>query len=277
MKLAVAFCPFTNLSEYAPYPFMGDLKNCIEKAKAYDFSGIELSIRTPNDIDIKECETLLAKSGLSISAIATGQNFTKDGLCFVSPEKPVRDEVVSRIKTNIDFAAQYGADVIIGGVRGSTAAAMGAAKDEILERVRECMVQLLEHAEMRNVVLQFEAINRYEIACGKSLEDTAEIIRSFNHPNLKLLADTYHMNIEETSFYDSIINTADVLGYMHLCDNNRMAAGLGRLDFTPIFKALTDIGYTGYLCAEVLPIPDSESVLKSTKDVFHAYSSLFKV
>lgn len=271
MKLAVAFCPFTNLSEYAPYPFVGDIQNCIETAKKYNFDSIEISIRTPEDLDIKKCEASLLKNGLSISAIATGQNFSMDGICFVSPEKSIRDEAVRRIKLNIEFASIYGASVIIGGVRGSTSAAQDAVKDEILARVRGCMTPLLDFAEKRKVTLQFEAINRYEIACGKSLEDAASIIRYYNHPNLKMLADTYHMNIEEKSFYDSLYSNADILGYIHLCDNNRMAAGLGMLNFTPVFKALLDIGYDGYICAEVLPIPDSETVLKLTRDTYHSY------
>lgn len=276
MKLAIAFCPFSNLSEYAPYPFVGDIQNCIEKAKKYDFDAVELSIRTPDDLDIKKCESSLLKNGLSISAIATGQNFSMDGLCFVSPEKLGRDEVVKRLKLNIDFASKHGASVIIGGVRGTVAAAKGADKSEVLARVKECTEQLLEHAEKRNVTLLFEAINRYEIACGKSLDDSANIIRSYNNKNLKLLADTYHMNIEDSSFYDSFRRNADVLGYIHLCDNNRMAAGLGKLDFTPVFKALIDINYDGYLCAEVLPLPDPETVLKTTRDTYYSYINAIK-
>lgn len=274
MKLAVAFSPFANTSEYAPYPFTGDIENCIEKAKEYHFDGIELSIRTPDDLDVKKCESALLKNNLAISAIATGQNFAMDGVCLVSPERSVRDEAVRRLKLNIDFASHHDTCVIIGGVRGTTAAAKGADKHEISERVRGCMTELLEYAERRKVILQFEAINRYEIACGKSLEDSADIIRSYHHPNLKLLADTYHMNIEEKSFYDAFWKTADVLGYIHLCDNNRMAAGLGRLDFTPVFKALKDINYKGYLCAEVVPFPDPETVLKRTRDTYDSHMML---
>jgi 5-keto-L-gluconate epimerase len=276
MKLAVAFCPFTNLSEYAPYPFMGDIQNCIEKAKEYNFDGIEVSIRTPEDLDVEKCESLLSKHGLAISAIATGHNYGMDGLSFVSPERPLRNEILRRMKLNIDFASRHNASVIIGGVRGDTPAAKGAGRDEVLSRVRECTEQLLEYAVKRDVTLVFEAVNRYEIACGKSLDDTANIIRSYNHSNLKMLADTYHMNIEEVSFYNSICNNSDVLGYVHLCDNNRMAAGLGRLDFTPIFKALTDMKYDGYLCAEVLPLPNPETVLRTTRDTYLSYTNAIK-
>jgi 5-keto-L-gluconate epimerase len=271
MKLAVAFCPFINLSEYAPFPFTGDIKTCILKAKKYDFKGIELSIRTPEDIDIKTCEYYLSKYNLSISAIATGQNFVMDGICFVSPEKQIRAEAVRRFKLNIDLASKYMANVIIGGIRGTTAASKSASKNDIISRIEECTTKLLEYAEIRDVVLLFEAVNRYEIAYGRSLEETANIVRSYNNNNLKMLADTYHMNIEETSFYDSLYNSRDILGYIHLCDNNRMAAGLGRIDFTPVFKALTNIGYNGYLCAEVLPLPDPETVLKTTKNTYHSY------
>lgn len=276
MKLAVAFCPFTNLSEYAPYPYVGDIQKCIEKAKEYNFDGIEVSIRTPEDLDIRNCEISLSKHDLSISAIATGQNFVMDGLCFVSPKQEERNEVVRRMKLNIDFASKHESSVIIGGIRGTVAAAQGANKAEMIARTKECIDQLLPYAQTHNVKLLFEAINRYEIACGKSLEDSANIVRSYNHTYLKMLADTYHMNIEDTSFYDALYNNADVLGYVHLCDNNRMAAGLGRLDFTPVFKALLDINYDGYLCAEVLPLPDPDTVLKTTRENYYSYINSIK-
>ena len=120
MKLSVAFCPSKNLSEYAPYPFVGDIQNCIKEAKKYNFNSVELSIRTPEDLDIKKCEASFSEYGLSISAIATCQNFIMDGLCFVSPEKVVRDEVVRRLKLNIDFALKHRTSVIIGGLEEHT-------------------------------------------------------------------------------------------------------------------------------------------------------------
>ncbi|MCG8483652.1 MAG: sugar phosphate isomerase/epimerase [Clostridia bacterium] len=272
MKLSIAFSPFKNLSQYAPFPFHGDPEECIKKLSENDIPGVEISITTPKDIDVEKFEKLLEKYNVEISAIATGSNFTKDGFCMVSPYKHIRKEVVKRLKENIDYASKHETGVIIGGARGSTAASEGANEIEILSRVNECIEELLEYASEKEVILYLEAINRYEIACGKSLYDTARMVRSYNNPYIKMLADTYHMNIEEKkSFFNSIYDNGDVMGYLHLCDNNRMAAGLGLLNFESVFNGLKAIKYDGYICAEVLPLPNPETVIKKTKEVYYSH------
>ncbi|MDW7662254.1 MAG: sugar phosphate isomerase/epimerase family protein [Bacillota bacterium] len=274
MKLAAAYCPFTDLGEYAPYVFTGELEIAFPLLSDYGFNGIEISIRKPDDLSVSILEELVSKYGISVSAIATGQNFTRDGLSFVDPNKKNRDLAVERIKELIGFAVDFDAPVIIGGIRGNVAAAQTTDKNLIQERTRSCFEEILEEASLKNTTILYEAVNRYEIASGKSLKETSEIIRSLKCPLLKLLADTYHMNIEEDiSLYSALHENADVLGYIHLSDNNRKAAGLGMISFKPVFDALIEMNYDGYICAEVLPLPDPRTVLEMTKSVYHKYTS----
>ena len=77
-----------------------------------------------------------------------------------------------------------------------------------------------------------------------------------------LLADWFHMNIEEVSIESAIRSAGDQVGHVHLADSNRRAAGLGHIPFAPVVAALRDVGYRGYLSAEVLPLPDAAAAAR---------------
>ncbi len=63
------------------------------------------------------------------------------------------------------------------------------------------------------------------------------------------------MNIEERSIADTLLEAGPLVGYIHWVDSNRQAMGFGHTDVAPIVAALHAIGYSGYLSAEVLPVP----------------------
>ena len=81
---------------------------------------------------------------------------------------------------------------------------------------------------------------------------------------MKLLADLFHMNIEEANLADALRAAGPHIGHVHFADSNRRAAGMGHTDFAPVVAALREIGYAGYLSAEVLPLPDRDAAAKQT-------------
>jgi sugar phosphate isomerase/epimerase len=85
---------------------------------------------------------------------------------------------------------------------------------------------------------------------------------------VKLLADLYHMNIEEVNLAEAIRKVGPLVGHVHFADSNRKAAGMGHTDFASIVVALREVGYSGYLSAEVLPLPDSDTAAKQTIESF---------
>jgi sugar phosphate isomerase/epimerase len=89
------------------------------------------------------------------------------------------------------------------------------------------------------------------------VDDVLKIIRHMGLPNVKLLADTFHMNIEETDLAASLKRVGPDLGFVHLVDSNRQAPGHGHLDIRGVLGALRGIGYQGYLSFEILPLPTS--------------------
>ena len=85
---------------------------------------------------------------------------------------------------------------------------------------------------------------------------------------MKLLADWFHMNIEESDMATAIRLAGNAIGHIHFADSNRMAIGFGHLDVDPIMSALFEIGYTGYLSAEVFSKPDAILAAQQTIKAF---------
>ncbi len=97
------------------------------------------------------------------------------------------------------------------------------------------------------------------------------VIREIGMSNLKLLADTFHMNIEEVDIAASLRRAAPALGHIHLADSNRQPPGYGHLDVRGVLQVLRDMDYQGYLSFEVLPLPN---VRQATTDAVHTVKKI---
>ncbi len=107
---------------------------------------------------------------------------------------------------------------------------------------------------------------------GKVLiADGAALIAGLGTPNVKLLADLFHMNIEEADLAGAIRAAGAHVGHVHLADSNRRPAGCGHTDFAPVAAALREAGYGGYVSAECLPYPDSTAAARATMDAFDRF------
>jgi sugar phosphate isomerase/epimerase len=83
-----------------------------------------------------------------------------------------------------------------------------------------------------------------------------ELMKKVNSPNMKLMPDVFHMNIEDASISGELSKYIDFISYIHLADSNRLAPGWGHIDFKDIFEKLTLLDYSGWLSIEILPKPD---------------------
>jgi sugar phosphate isomerase/epimerase len=104
-------------------------------------------------------------------------------------------------------------------------------------------------AEGRSAVF-LEPLNRYEATFLRRVEQAADVAAQIGSPRVRSLADLFHMNIEEADMATPIMAAAAQLGYIHIADNNRLQPGAGCLDFSLSFRALKEIGYSGYVSIE---------------------------
>jgi sugar phosphate isomerase/epimerase len=118
-----------------------------------------------------------------------------------------------------------------------------------------------------------EPLNRFETNLLNTLADGSALLRSLKTTNVRLLADLFHMNIEEQDSANAFVAAGADVGHLHFVDSNRRPAGCGHLDYAPIVKALKQTGYAGFASAEALPWPDSASAARTT---IKAFERLFR-
>jgi len=106
------------------------------------------------------------------------------------------------------------------------------------------------YAKKYNVVLGLEPVNRYETYLINTAEQGMKLKEMIGMDNVKIHLDTYHMNIEEKSFYEATKLVEGELIHYHLCENDRGIPGTGLVNWDDIFKALSEMNYQGYAALE---------------------------
>ncbi len=119
----------------------------------------------------------------------------------------------------------------------------------------DSLAQLDEYAAGLGVRVLLEPLNRYEDYLVNTLAHARRLIDRLPHGAVRLVADSFHMNIEEADVPRSLAAQADVLEHVQISDSNRAIPGHGHLDWTGLLDALDSVGYTGELAVECLEAP----------------------
>ena len=107
-----------NKTKFSPLLFAGAVDEALSALAALGYQGIELSLRTKDDMDVGAFAKRLDAHRLRLFSIATGQSYIEDKLSLFAADEAVRESTVRRLKDHMDLAADFGACVIIGGIRG---------------------------------------------------------------------------------------------------------------------------------------------------------------
>ncbi len=252
-----------------PFVFHGDLGAACREAASLGFDGIEIFAPSGDCVNRAELQKLLGRHRLQLAAVGTGAGMLLHGHSLSDPDAHAREQACGFVREIIDFGADFGAPAIVGSMQGQAGGARN--REAALEDLADSLRQLAFHAERRGAELLFEPINRYETDLVNTLSDGMSLLESIGAGNLKLLADLFHMNIEEADPAASILNSRGTIGHVHFVDSNRRAAGLGHMDYQPIARALTEIGYNGFASAEAFPFPDSAGAALRTIDSCRRY------
>jgi len=252
-----------------PFVFWDDLPSAAAKAKAFGFDAIEVFPPSGDAVDPKLLRRILDDNGLSLAAVGTGAGWVKHRLHLCLPDAGLRAKARAFIKNIIEFAGPLGAPTIMGSMQGRYEGAIDAstARGYLLDALDD----LGTHAAQYRVPLLYEPLNRYETNMATTLAAGVDLLKSLKGANVKLLADLFHMNIEETDSAAALRATAGFVGHIHFVDSNRRPAGLGHIDYVPIAAALSDIRYDGYLSAEAFPYPDPDAAAQQTIAMFRQF------
>ncbi|MBE0690718.1 MAG: sugar phosphate isomerase/epimerase [Anaerolineae bacterium] len=131
-------------------------------------------------------------------------------------------------------------------------------KRPYLERSIASMKEAVKAAEDNNVLFNVEVVNRFEQYLLNTCDEALAYVDAVGSPNVKILLDTYHMNIEEDFVADALLRAGDKLGHFHIGENNRMPPGYGHIPWTEIGAALRKIKYAGDVVMEPFVVPGGQ-------------------
>lgn len=240
-----------------PLGLGGNFEVNLKRAARMGYDGVELLVGDPNQLNIERVRRLVKKYNLSIPAIGTGPAYTMHGLSLVASDKETRKKAVERVKDYLKVGKELGSPVIVGSVKGWTENPQNG-----VENLKSCLGECTDFAEESGTGMLIEPLNRYESNIINTLEEAVTLVKEIGSHRVRVMADTFHMNIEEKSICDSMMRAEEYLAHVHFSDSNRRAPGQGHLDFKKIIGTLQEIGYENFITAEILPLPTQYEAAK---------------
>jgi sugar phosphate isomerase/epimerase len=239
------------------------------------FSGIELRGTADRGLEkrLPELRDAMRQGAVFSSVCVSMTNFIGD------IDLDARRDAIDNLKSQLSVIAELGGVGVITPAtygkfsrvlpRLASPAPVGEHERILTESLRE----VGDHAQREGVAVLLEPLNRYEDNTVNTLARGIEFCEAVGLSSVRVMADLYHMNIEETDSPAAIRSAGSHLGHVHICDSNRHEPGRGHIDFRAACKALQDIGYDGYLALECRLQAPVGTALRATADILRSAMS----
>ncbi|MDN3019413.1 sugar phosphate isomerase/epimerase [Paenibacillus sp. BSR1-1] len=247
------------------------LEDSLKRLKKYGYQGVELA-GEPDAIDVEETKELLKQYDLECSSICGIYTPERD---LSSSNEEIRKNAVEYVKKSVDLAKALNASTLI---VVPTYVGKLAPETNLEEEWHNAVLSVEEaalYAKEQGITLAIEALNRYETYLVNNLTLALRFVQEVNVDGLGIMADLFHMSIEERSMTEAIKNISRYLTHVHIADNTREAAGLGQTEFGPVIALLKELDYKGYITMEFLPAvsnPYVASGLQGESNIFDEFT-----
>ncbi len=228
------------------------LENVAKIIAEMGFDGVELYVDINQTLpqDVKD---ILADNGLEIFSM------TPSNVDLGSSDRQTRTVALDYYKKLIDYGAELGNPIItcheyIQSQMGTTYA---GSRDNLIVSCQELAV----YAEKAKIKLGFEPLNRYLCRFILNSNDVLSLLTEINSPNMTVILDAYHGNLEEENLVKAIQKCGDKLSVYQIADSNRKGIGFGHTNFAEHFVALDEIKFSGPIileCAQPRQTPGSK-------------------
>ena len=224
----------------------GDLP-LLPRLKEAGFDGVELPLFRPAAYPAAQIRRGFEAAGLE----CTFSVVMVDDLNTIAEDAAVRARTRQYLADCIRTIAETGSKLMVGPLYSPVGRIPGRRRtgDEWKCAV-EAFRALGPVAQQHGVTLALEPLNRFETYFLNTVEDAVRLCDEVDHPNVGVLVDTFHANIEEKNIADAYRRAARRLKHVHTCENDRGAPGSGHVEWKEVFAALGEIGYDGWLTIE---------------------------
>jgi len=215
--------------------------------KEKGFDGIEFPLFRLDGFNAAAVRKDTESAGLECTVASA---FLKD-LSPIGEDRSTRARALQHLKNLIDASAEAGAKILCGPMYSPVGYLPGRRRtaDEWKWAV-ETFQALGDTLAANRLTLAIEPLNRFETYFLNTAADAALLCDQVAHPNIGILFDTFHANIEEKDIADGIRAAGRHLRHMHTCENDRGIPGSGHVEWAGVFQALRDAGYDGWLTIE---------------------------
>jgi D-psicose/D-tagatose/L-ribulose 3-epimerase len=219
----------------------------LPQLKAGGFDGVEVPLFRPSEFATADIAKGLADNGLecTICSVLTG------GLSIISEDAAVRRQTRVHMEDCVKTAADVGAKIMAGPLYSPVGYLSGRRRtaDEWKWAV-DCYQSLGPVLQRYGVTIAIEPLNRFETYFLNTAQDAAALCDQIGHPNVGVLFDTFHANIEEKDIAQGYRTVGRHLKHVHTCENDRGIPGTGHVEWKSVFQALHDLKYDGWLTIE---------------------------
>jgi len=224
-----------------------DLLGLLPSIKQHGFDGVELPLIRPAQLPVAEIRRGLEENQLA----CTFCSVLPPELSAISDDAGVRSATRAHLADCVRVASAVGAKIIAGPLYSPVGYLPGRRRTEDeWNRAVECYRSLGDTLRSHGITIAIEFLNRFETYFLNTAADAVRLAAAIDHPNVGILFDTFHANIEEKNVAAGLRTAAPYLKHVHACENDRGTPGTGHIDWPGVFQALGDIGYDGWVTIE---------------------------
>jgi len=221
------------------------------KIKAAGFDVMEIDagdLSKMSDEEIAALRKAVEELGLEISV----NNGTGADVDPSSDDPAIREAGIKYLEKVMRQMVKIGSTTMIGGLISAWPVDWNVDHDKeaAWNHSVESLRVACKTAEELGITLHLEVLNRFESFLVNDVAEGLKFIEQVGSPNMKLLVDTFHANIEEDSIPEALRLAGDKLGHMHLGEGNRKLPGLGSLPWKEMGEVLRELDFKGYLVIE---------------------------
>ena len=211
------------------------------------FDGVEVPLFRPSQFPAAQIRKDTQAFGLSCTVCSV----LVRGLSLIDDDPQVRRQTVQHLRESILAASEAGASIVAGPLYCPVGYLPGRrrTRDE-WKRAVEGYRQIADDLARNNVILAIEPLNRFETFFLNTAADAAALCDEIAHPNVGILFDTFHANIEEKDIAQGYRTVGKHLKHVHTCENDRGIPGSGHVEWSAVFQALRELNYDGWLTIE---------------------------
>ncbi|MBI3823900.1 MAG: sugar phosphate isomerase/epimerase [Planctomycetes bacterium] len=188
-----------------------------------------------------------------------------EGLMLTSPDVEVRERTADYLVELAKACRDMGGDLMVFGSPAQRRIPAGATRAQAVDHAVDTFRRAVAGVADAGVRLCLEPLAPTEADFIQTAAEACEILDHIDHPNFVLHLDVKAMSSEKTPIPELIKKHAAVTGHFHANDANRRGPGFGHVDFVPIFKALKDTNYAGWVSVEVFDYtPDPVTIARES-------------